>query len=185
MAYLSRSSRAASARTLTIGLVSEAWVGWADGGSREVVVPVVVVVGDSPTEGVVPCARVIVGTVGAFCGEPTFEGFAHRFGQERAGDGVSCREYLRVECSHAWRCPVARSEDAQLVIGEAANVGVFALVGSGSAVRSRRLARVRASAVSASARDEAVASGVIVCPSSQQPYSYSPSVKYGGGMTRR
>lgn len=73
MAYLSRSSRAASARTLTIGLVSEAWasssivgvrvrqaqvrefraghearVGWVKGGSREVVVAVIIVVGDPP-----------------------------------------------------------------------------------------------------------------------------------------
>ena len=44
----------------------EAWVGDADGGSRQMVVAVVVVVGDSPTEGVVPFVRVIVGAVGAF-----------------------------------------------------------------------------------------------------------------------
>ena len=56
-------------------------------------------------------------------------------------------------------------------------VGVFALVGSGCAVRSRRLARVRASGVSASLRDEVVAGVVIVCPSSQQPSSYPTSVK--------
>ena len=56
-------------------------------------------------------------------------------------------------------------------------VGVFALVGSGCAVRSRRLARVRASGVSASLRDEAVAVVVIVCPSSQQPSSCSTTVK--------
>ena len=43
-------------------------------------------------------------------------------------------------------------------------VGVFALVGSGCAVRSRRLARVRASGLVASLRDEAVAGVVIVCP---------------------
>ena len=36
----------------------EARVGQADGGSREVVVAVVVVVGDSPTEGGVSCSRV-------------------------------------------------------------------------------------------------------------------------------
>ena len=64
-------------------------------------------------------------------------------------------------------------------------VGVFALVGSGCAVRSRRLARVRASGVSASLRDEVVASVVIVCPSSQQPSSYPTSVKRYGGATRR
>ena len=64
-------------------------------------------------------------------------------------------------------------------------VGVFALVGSGCAVRSRRLARVRASGLVASLRDEAVAGVVIVCPSSQQPCGYSPSVKRYGGATRR
>ena len=65
------------------------------------------------------------------------------------------------------------------------DVGVFALVGLGSAVRSQRLARVRASRVSNSLRDEAVASVVIVCPSTQHPCSYSPSVKRYGGATRR
>ena len=63
-------------------------------------------------------------------------------------------------------------------------VGVFALVGSGCAVRSRRLARVRASGVSASLRDEAVAGVVIVVPSTQQPCGYSPSVKRYGGAIR-
>ena len=56
-------------------------------------------------------------------------------------------------------------------------MGVFALVGSGCAVRSRRLARVRASELSASLRNEAVAGVVVVCPSTQQPSSYSTSVK--------
>ena len=64
-------------------------------------------------------------------------------------------------------------------------VGVFALVGSGCAVRSRRLARVRASGVSASLRDETVAGVVIVCPSTQQPCSSSTRVKRYGGATRR
>ena len=64
-------------------------------------------------------------------------------------------------------------------------MGVFVLVGSGCAVRSRRLARVRASGLSASLRDEAVAGVVIVCPSSQQPCGYSTSVKRCGGATRR
>ena len=59
----------------------------------------------------------------AFCGEPTFECFAHQIGQECAGDGVSCRENLRVECSHAWRCPITGGKDAQLVIGEASRRG--------------------------------------------------------------
>ena len=65
------------------------------------------------------------------------------------------------------------------------DVGVFALVGSGCAVRSRRLARVRASGVSASLRDKAVAGVVIVCPSTQQPCGCSTSVKRYGGATRR
>ena len=65
-------------------------------------------------------------------------------------------------------------------------VGVFALVGSGYAVRSQRLARVRASGLVASLRDEAVAGVVIVVPSTQQPCGYSPSVKcYGGATCRR
>ena len=55
----------------------EARVGDADGGSREVVVAVVVVLDDSSTEGVVSYARVVVGAVGAFCGEAAFEAFAH------------------------------------------------------------------------------------------------------------
>ena len=52
-------------------------------------------------------------------------------------------------------------------------------------MRSRRLARVRASGLVASLRDEAVAGVVIVCPSTQQPCGYSPSVKRYGGATRR
>ena len=87
------------------------------------VVAMVVVVGDTPTEGVVPCASVVEGTVGVFCDEPTFDGFAHRFSQECPGDGVSRCESVRVECSHAWRCPVAGGKDAQLVIGEASRRG--------------------------------------------------------------
>ena len=65
------------------------------------------------------------------------------------------------------------------------DVEVLALVGSGCAVRSRRLARVRASGLVASLRDEAVAGVVIVRPSTQQPCSYSTSVKRYGGATRR
>ena len=90
----------------------EAWVGRADSGSRQVVVAVVVVVGDSPTEGVVSCARVVVGAVGAFCDEAPLEGFSHRFGQERPSDSVRRCESVRVECGDAWRDPVARGEDA-------------------------------------------------------------------------
>ena len=64
-------------------------------------------------------------------------------------------------------------------------VGVFALVGAECAVRSRRLAQMRASGLVASLRDEAVAGVVIVCPSTQQPCGYSTSVKRYGGATRR
>jgi hypothetical protein len=66
----------------------EARVGDADSGSREVMVAVVVVLDESPAECVMPCARVIVGAVGAFRGEAAFEGFAHRFSQERPSDSV-------------------------------------------------------------------------------------------------
>ena len=101
----------------------EARVGDADGGSREVVVAVVVVVDESPAECVVSCARVVVGAVGAFRGEAAFEGFAHRFGQERTGDGVSRCESVHVECGDAWRDPVARGEEAELLVGEASRRG--------------------------------------------------------------
>ena len=144
VAYLSRSSSAASARIRVSGLVSEAWasssimVASVSGrpsaaspaqvtrpGSagrivaREVVVAVVVVVDHSPAECVVSCARVVVGAVGTFCGKPPFEGFAHRFGQERTGNGVRHHESARVECGDAWRHPVARGKEAELLVGEA------------------------------------------------------------------
>ena len=64
-------------------------------------------------------------------------------------------------------------------------MGVSELVGSGCAVRSLRLARVRASGLVASLRDEAVAGVVIVCPSTQQLCDSSTSVKRYGGATRR
>ena len=64
-------------------------------------------------------------------------------------------------------------------------VGVFALVGSGCAGRSRRLARVRASGLVAYLGNEAVAGVAIVCPSTQEPCGYSTSVKRYGGATRR
>ena len=101
----------------------EARVGDADGGSREVVVAVVVVVDESPAECVVSCARVVVGAVGAFRGEAAFEGFAHRFGQERPGDGVGRRESVRVKCGDAWRRPVVGGEDTELFVGEASRRG--------------------------------------------------------------
>ena len=65
------------------------------------------------------------------------------------------------------------------------DMGVSEQAGSGCAVRSRRLARVRASGLVTSLRDEAVAGVVIVRPSTQQPYGYSPCVKRYGGATRR
>ncbi len=65
------------------------------------------------------------------------------------------------------------------------DMGVSELVGSGCAVRSLRLARVRASGLVASLRDEAVAGVVIVCPSSQQPCGSSTTVKRCGGAARR
>ena len=95
----------------------EARVGDADGGSREVVVAVVVVLDESPSEGVASFVRVVVGAVGAFRGEAAFEGFAHRFGQERPSDGVGRRD--RVKCPDAWRDPVARAEEPELFVGEA------------------------------------------------------------------
>ncbi len=82
-------------------------------------VAVVVVLDESPAECVVSCARVVVGAVGAFRGEAAFEGFAHRFGQERPGDGVGRRYGVRVECVDAgWR-PVLGGEDTELFVAEA------------------------------------------------------------------
>ena len=97
----------------------EAQLGRTDSGSRQVVVAMVVIVGNSPAEGVVSCAHVVVGAVGTFCGEPPFEGFAHRFGQERPSDGIRCCNGVPVECVDAWRHPVARGEEAELLVGEA------------------------------------------------------------------
>ena len=97
----------------------EAWVGRADSGSRQVVVAMVVVLDDSSTEGVVSCARVVVGAVGAFCGESPFEAFAHRFGQERPRNGGRCCNGVPVECGDAWRHPVARGKEAELLVSEA------------------------------------------------------------------
>ena len=83
----------------------------------------VVVLDESPAECVVSCARVVVAAVGAFCGEAAFEGFAHRFGQERPGDGVGRRESVRVKCADAWRRPVVGGEDTKLLVGEASRRG--------------------------------------------------------------
>ena len=62
---------------------------------------------------------------------------------------------------------------------------VSELVGSGGAVRSLRLARVRASGLIASLRDDVVAGVVVVCPSAQQTCSYSTSMGCCGLATRR
>ena len=97
----------------------EAWVGRADSGSREVVVAVVVVLDDSSTECVVSGARVVVGAVGAVCGEAAFEGFAHRFSQERPSDSVRRCDHGRNESGDPWRHPVARGKEAELLVGEA------------------------------------------------------------------
>ena len=101
----------------------EARVGDSDGGSYEVVVAVVIVVDESPAKCVVSCARVVVGAVGAFRGEAAFEGFAHRFGQERPGDGIGRRESVPVKCGDAWRRPVVGGEDTELFVGEASRRG--------------------------------------------------------------
>ena len=155
----------------------EARVGDADGGSREVVVAVVVVLDESPTECVVSCARVVVGAMGTFRGESPFEGFAHRFSQERPGDGGGRRESVRVKCGDAWRRPVVGGEDAELFVGEASLRGGVRSGGGGVCCEeSASGASVRASGVSASLRDEAVAVVVIVVPSTQQPCSYSTRV---------
>ena len=163
----------------------EARVGRADSGSRQVVVAMVIVVDHSPAEGVVSCARVVVYAVGSFCGESTFEGFAHRFGQERPSDGVHCCNGVPIKCGDAWRHPVARGEEAELFVGEASRRGSVRTGGVGCAVRSRRLARVRASGASASLRDEAVAGVVIVCPSTQHTCSYSTRMGCCGLAIRR
>ena len=81
------------------------------------------VVDESPAECVVSGARVVVGAVGPFCGESPFEAFAHRFSQERTGDGVRRHESARVECGDPWRHPVARGEEAELLVGEASRRG--------------------------------------------------------------
>ena len=79
----------------------------------------VVVVDHSPAEGIVSCTRVVVCAVGTFRGEAAFEGFAHRFDQERPSDGVGRRESVPVKCGDAWRRPVVGGEDAGLCVGEA------------------------------------------------------------------
>ena len=145
----------------------------------------VVVLDDSSTECAVSCARVVVGAVGPFCGESPFEAVAHRFTQERPSDSVRRCDRVRIESGDAWRRPVVGGEDAESFVGEASRVGVRALVGSGCTVRRQRLARVRASGLVASLKDEAVAGVVIVVPSAQQPCGCSTSVKRYGGATRR
>jgi len=155
----------------------EARVGDADGGSREVLVAVVVVVDNPSAECVVSCARVVVGAVGAFRGEAAFEGFAHRFDQERPGDGVGRRESARVKCGDAWRHPVVGGEEAELLVGEASRRGGVRSGGVGVCCEES------ASGASEGFGGERFSQGrgrggvVIVRPSTQQPCGYSTSVK--------
>ena len=145
----------------------------------------VVVLDDSPAECVVSCARVIVGAVGAFRGESPFEGFSHRFCQERPGYGIGRRESVRVKCGDAWRRPVARGKHAKLLVGgPSRREGVRA---GGVGVSCEESASGASEGLGAGHffRDEAVASVVIVCPSTQQPCGSSTSVKRYGGATRR
>ena len=69
------------------------------------------------------CARVVVGAVGPFCGESPFEAFAHRFSQERPSDSVRLCDRVRIESGDPWRHPVARGEEAELLVGEASRRG--------------------------------------------------------------
>ena len=136
----------------------------------------VVVVDESSTECVMPCARVIVGAVGPFRGEAAFEGFAHRFGQERPSDRVGRCDRVRVKCSDAWRRPVARGEDTKLLVGEASRRGGVRAGGVGVCCEESASGASEASGLVASLRDEAVAGVVIVYPSTQQPCGCSTSV---------
>ena len=145
----------------------------------------VVVLDDSSTERIVSCARVVVGAVGAFCGEAAFEGFSHRFGQERPGDGIGRRESVPVKCGDAWRRPVVGGEDAELVIGEASRRGGVRSGGVGVSCEESASGASEGLGAGRFFRDEAVAGVVIICPSTQQPCGYSPSVKCYGGATRR
>ena len=149
------------------------------------VVAVVVIVDESPAEGVVSCARIVVGAVGRSA--PRRRSRISRTDSARSALVIGAA-VVRVFVSSAPMRGGAQSWAARTRSCSSVrfpHVGVFALVGSGCAVRSRRLARVRASGLIASLRDEAVASVVIVCPSTQQPCGYSPSVKRYGGATRR
>ena len=101
----------------------EARVGDADGGSREVVIAVGVVLDESPAKCVVSRARVVVGAVGPFCGESPFEAFAHRFGQDRPSDGVGRCNRVRIQSGDAWRRPVVGGEDAEVFVGEPSRRG--------------------------------------------------------------
>ena len=163
----------------------EARVGDAEGGSREVVVAVVVVVDESPAERVVSCARVVVGAVGRSAARKRSR--VSRTDSTRSAR-VMGSAVVRVFVSSAPMRGGAQSWAART--GSCSSVripgvGVSELVGAGCAVRSRRLARVRASGLIASLRDEAVAGVVIVRPSTQQPCDYSTTVKRYGGATRR
>lgn len=123
----------------------EARVGRANSGSGQMVVAVVVVVDDSTAECVVSCARVVVGAVGAFRGEATFAG--SRTDSARSAR-VTASPVARVFASSAVLRGGAQSLATRMRSWSSVRlpgVGVFALVALVSTVRSRRLARVRAS----------------------------------------
>ena len=147
----------------------EVRVGDADGGSREVVVAVVVVFDESPSGCVVSCTRVVVGAVGPFCGESPFEGFAHRFSQERPSDSVRRCDRVRIESGDPWRRPVVGGEDAELFVGEASWGGGVRAGWVWVCCEESASGASEASGLIAFLRDEAVAGVVIVCPSTQQP----------------
>ena len=163
----------------------EARVGRADSGLRQVVVAMVVVIDRSPAEGVMSCARVVVGTVGRSA--------ASRRSRVSRTDSASSARVMGSAVAMVFPSSASMRGGTQSLAARRRSclsvrlpwVTAFGPVGSGLAVRSRRLARVRASGASASLSDEAVAGVVIVCPSTQQTCSYSTSIRCYGPATRR
>ena len=90
-----------------------------ENGSGEVVVAVVVVVGNLAGEGLMTVGGVVVASVGAFdCDEPP-ECFGDGFGEKRAGDGCRLCDGPRVEAGEVGGGPLVRGQLAQLRVGEA------------------------------------------------------------------
>ena len=164
----------------------EAQVGRADRGSRQVVVAMVVIVGNSPAEGVVSCARVVVRAVGGRSAASRRSRLSHT-DSARSARVIGFAIMRALASSAAMRGGAQSLAAMRRSCSSVSPPGVvtFGPVGSGYAVRSRRLARVRASGLVASLRDEAVAGVVIVCPSTQQTCSYSTSMGCYGLATRR